>query len=285
MVAILLIVKKREEMFHQLRKKQVFSTQQRRLAYLANGTKVDRNSRRAAESVLRIANERASRRGLGTIPIRRDMEKQAIDEELQRLAVVQSEAVQQDKAWRAAHSRQLGLPEDEGAVDEEDNEHTPENSQQPGKHLHYDDVNPATGNSMIQEWFDGLVRDAIVNHCPRGVSAVRTTELLKFIRKEYPSFSFQQHCDGVPFALLIKNCNYLNSFGGKVTFMPICQGDAMTGEDVADVGDDAQQAADVVIGLRKYKMREAGQVDGVRQGPQPWLFNGAMIQRRQKRRL
>lgn len=182
----------------------------------------------------------------------------------------------------------------------------------PPRNLGYDSIDSRNGNSIIQQRFDALVCDAILRFGPplpaefvaendvvTHVSAgdklfssqhaqdgdsralyfydevpVRPQELFQMIRRVDSSFSVRTHADGVPFSLLIKNCLYLRAFGGKVHFMRwlkrvrCCSGDGVEG---------VETPGKVVVTLSKYKMRESPSFDGLRQGPQPWLYNYRMI--------
>lgn len=115
------------------------------------------------------------------------------------------------------------------------------------------------------------------------------TALLQCLRCEKPSFHLQHDVGGAPFSLLIRNCPYLQSSHGRVTFMrqlqllhpvgssppphhPARSGDA---ED-EDHGAEEASTPVLVYGLGKYKMWEAASFDGVRCGPQPWLYSSLM---------
>ncbi|RNF20995.1 uncharacterized protein Tco025E_03635 [Trypanosoma conorhini] len=179
--------------------------------------------------------------------------------------------------------------------------------------LRYGSVDSASGKSIVQERFDALVHDALLKYGPplpaefvsendiiapfaaSNDSAapassqkedpgahyfydevqVRPQELFGIIRQLDPSFSVRTHADGVPFSLLIKNCLYLRAWGGKVHFMrclrrlPLRTGGDGEGEEAV--------RGEVTTTLATYKMRESPSFDGVRQGPQPWLYNYRMM--------
>jgi hypothetical protein len=88
-------------------------------------------------------------------------------------------------------------------------------------HLRYDTLNPRTGNSILQERFDELVRFSILKYCPRGTNELRMSELFALLKRAKPSFSIQEDADGLPLALLAKNCCYLQSHSGFLHFIRV----------------------------------------------------------------
>lgn len=179
---------------------------------------------------------------------------------------------------------------------------------------HYDDVDRDCGDSIIQTKFNELVRVALLKYGPplpadfvsdnnvvtsssgqytdrfvansNGSSrlswqedigadgksfmmydevGLKSFELLRIIRLYWPSFSVKEDCDGVPFSLLIRNCPYLRAFGGKVQHMRYLRRESING------------SSHVTVSIAKYKMREAASQDGIRQGPQPWLYSARMM--------
>lgn len=260
-------------MFKQVAKAQT-SRQQRRWAPVVRSVE----SRKGGSSTftgtiaikaLRKANEAAERQGGAPIAIRADQQKNMIDDALRQLQVAQAAALAEDDALRERRMRPYhGSPQGNS-----------ESSKSSDRPLSYDDRNMTTGKSALQEWFDELVCKAVVQHCLPGVDEMRPSELLTCIRRVMPEFSFSKHCDGVPFSLLIKNCNFLQCYGGKVHFSAIRAGDSKTEDDEVHVlKEESERSHDAaIIGLRKYKLRESQPVDGVRQGPQPWLYNGRML--------
>lgn len=265
-------------MFSQLARKGGLSSSQRRLLPLLSkkGT-TDPFSRREAKKALEQSNRRASRRGLPVAVLQEDLEKMMLHQELASLAAVQKRAIAEDRErYASQHHKATG----QNIFDDEQSPSDAQPSSSSSTGRRYDDINTASGNSALQEWFDELVHRAILKHCPPTSDAVRPSSLLQFIRKEMPSFSFREHCDGLPFSLLIKNCCYLQSFGGRVSFLPVRRED-FTGHDDSFENDQSFSHDTTIVGLRKYKMRETQSVDGVRQGPQPWLYSAGMVSRRQ----
>ncbi|RNE99217.1 hypothetical protein TraAM80_08320 [Trypanosoma rangeli] len=181
------------------------------------------------------------------------------------------------------------------------------------QYLRYSSVDSTSGNSIIQERFDALVHDAVLKYGPplpaefvsendvvtpfgsrdnSGASAsssnedpgvcyfydeveIRPQELFGIIRRLDPLFSVRTHADGVPFSLLIKNCPYLRVWGGKVHFMR-CLRRLSLRTDGDGEGDEVARG-EVTTTLSKYKMREPPSFDGIRQGPQPWMYNYRMM--------
>ncbi|CAD2222702.1 hypothetical protein ADEAN_001024900 [Angomonas deanei] len=159
----------------------------------------------------------------------------------------------------------------------------------------YDTVEPSTGNSATQLRFNQLVRDALLRFGPPlpaefvGDNKIVTTssskdlgadgksfeavdevklkiyELYDVLLKHKPTFSLEEDCDGVPLSLMVKNCNYLRSHEGKVCYMRYLRREEM---------ENGKRA--LVLSIGKYKMREHPSQDGVRQGPQPWLYKYGM---------
>ncbi|EKG04484.1 hypothetical protein TCSYLVIO_004454 [Trypanosoma cruzi] len=214
---------------------------------------------------------------------------------------------QQDEALAEHDARVRAFTKDTGSA------HHHRHASNPPQHLEYDSVDATSGHSIIQQRFDALVHDAVLKYGPplpaEFVSEndivspfgsredfnasspfqeenpdahyfydevqIRPQELFGIIRKLDPSFSVRTHADGVPFSLLIKNCLYFRVWGGKVHFMrclkrvPLRTGEA--GED------DEEVRGEVTTTLSKYKMRESPSFDGLRQGPQPWLYNYRMM--------
>lgn len=189
-----------------------------------------------------------------------------------------------------------------------------------GSAVGYEERDPTTGEGLIQQWFNQLLLRSIVHFwCPDRQrpnrhnteleTSLRTTELLALIRQEMPTFSFAEHCDGVPFSLLIRNCLYLQGSGGYVHFQPIYQQQQQQSLRSDDNTDDhfkssgrksrelfaerdddeveeesTRRVEGIVIGLKRYKHQEALSWDGVRQGPQPWRFSGSMMPHDDSRR-
>lgn len=166
-----------------------------------------------------------------------------------------------------------------------------------GSSTHYDQQEMRTGNSVLQEQFDELVKESLLrygpplpaelvadNHMATSASSssadlgadgrsfemhdevpLKMTELFVILKRQKPSFTIQNDCDGVPLALMVKNCSYLRAFGGKVRYMRFFK---------RDKDHDGSNVISVSIG--KYKMREYPSQDGLRQGPQPWLYSYGM---------
>ncbi|KAK7196859.1 hypothetical protein NESM_000627000 [Novymonas esmeraldas] len=105
--------------------------------------------------------------------------------------------------------------------------------------------------------------------------ALRLHELLTILRREQPHFSVRDDCDGLPLSLLVKNSPYLRAFGGKVNYMRFLRRLRPT---AAAPSRDAPTPSVAVLSLGKYKMREPSSQDGLRQGPQPWLYSYSMIE-------
>ncbi|KAH9599226.1 hypothetical protein LSM04_009673 [Trypanosoma melophagium] len=176
--------------------------------------------------------------------------------------------------------------------------------------LGYDKVDQVNGKSIIQQRFDVLAHDAVLKYGPplpaefvaendiispslansssnetgnmKGESfsfydevSVKTHELYQMIRRLDPSFSIHTHADGVPFSLLLKNCLYFRVWGGRVHFMRCLRRVLPNGVTVDP--DNSDMAGEITVVLAKYKMREAPSFDGLRQGPQPWLYNYRMM--------
>ncbi|AAZ10320.1 uncharacterized protein TEOVI_000770500 [Trypanosoma equiperdum] len=186
------------------------------------------------------------------------------------------------------------------------------------QHCGYDTVDAHSGQSIAQQRFDSLARDAVLKYGPplpvefvaendvitiqntvsrSGVGdssslrdserdanhfydevQVRPQELFQMIRKLDSSFSVHTHADGVPFSLLIKNCSYFNVRGGRVHFMRCLRRVKLSQNTRGDVNTEgSDEPAEVIVVLSRYKMREAPSFDGVRQGPQPWLYSYKMV--------
>ncbi|ESL07599.1 hypothetical protein TRSC58_04709 [Trypanosoma rangeli SC58] len=179
------------------------------------------------------------------------------------------------------------------------------------QYLRYNSVDSTSGNSIIQERFDALVHDAVLKYGPplpaefvsendvvtalgsRDNSAassskedpgvchfydeveLRPQELFSIIRRLDPLFSVRTHADSVPFSLLIKNCPYLKVWGGKVHFMRCLR--RLSLRPTGDGEGDEVTRGEVTMTLSKYKMREPPSFDGLRQGPQPWIYNYRMM--------
>jgi hypothetical protein len=256
------------------------SAQRRVMPLLASKDKSNSFSRREALKALEQANRQASRRGLPVAVRHEDIERLALHQELSSLAAVQRRAIADDRErYASQRHKQTG----HNVFDDEPQEH-PDDAQPPSSSakMRYEDINASSGNSALQEWFDDLVYRALLKHCPPTSDAVRPSTLLQFIRKEVPSFSFREHCDGMPFSLLIKNCCYLQSFGGRVSFLPVRRED-FTGNDDSFESTQEFLHDSTIVGLRKFKMREQPSVDGIRQGPQPWLHDAGMVPRKRRK--
>ncbi|EPY35814.1 hypothetical protein STCU_00898 [Strigomonas culicis] len=165
---------------------------------------------------------------------------------------------------------------------------------------HYEHQNARTGNSVLQERFDALVKEALLqygpplpaelvtdnhittNAAPLSVAsadlgadgrsfemhdeiALKMTELFAILKKLKPSFTIHDDCDGVPLSLMVKNCSYFRAFGGKVRYMRFFKRER-----------DQKGTPTISVSIGKYKMREFPSQDGVRQGPQPWLYSYAI---------
>ncbi|ORC93393.1 uncharacterized protein TM35_000012700 [Trypanosoma theileri] len=179
-------------------------------------------------------------------------------------------------------------------------------------HLGYDRVDQVSGKSIIQQRFDALAYEAVLKYGPplpaefvaendivsplmSNASSSKTSntkdeafsfydevsvkphELFQMIRQLDPSFSIHTHADGVPFSLLLKNCLYFRVWGGRVHFMRCLHRVSPNGDGVAADLDNSETPGEITVGLAKYKMREAPSFDGLRQGPQPWLYNYRMM--------
>ncbi|KAG5487766.1 hypothetical protein LSCM1_08132 [Leishmania martiniquensis] len=112
--------------------------------------------------------------------------------------------------------------------------------------------------------------------------ALKMHELMAILRREEPHFSVRHDCDGVPLSLMVKNCCYLRSFGGKVQYMRFVRrlrAGEMQSRGKGQVGGarDTDEANAAVLSIGKYKMRELPSQDGVRQGPQPWRYTYRMM--------
>nr|CCC89746.1 conserved hypothetical protein [Trypanosoma congolense IL3000] len=175
----------------------------------------------------------------------------------------------------------------------------------------YDSVDSHSGQSLIQQRFDALAREAVFKYgpplpvefveendivtmsstatsassqyCERDAAhfydevQIRPQELYKMICKVEPTFSVRTHADSVPFSLLLKNCLYFNVRNGKVHFMRSLRRVQRREKADESGGERCARSAEVIVVLLKYKMREAPSFDGVRQGPQPWLYNYRMV--------
>jgi hypothetical protein len=267
-----------------LAKGRPFSRAQRRIMPLV--TTMDKHSHtyRQAKQLLTRANVNAAHRGQPTAVLPEDIEREALKKELASLTAVQQHAIDQDRERHASLRRKATgedmFRENAHQGDGDDASNVADGPSSSHRCARYDTVNPLTGDSTVQEWFDDLVNRAIVKHCPLAKDAIRASELLQIIRKEMPTFSFRQNCDGVPFSLLIKNCCYLQTFGGKVCFLPVRREDYFSANDASfDISDAPQSFLhdETIVGLRKYKLRQMASQDDARQGPQPWLYSGKML--------
>ncbi|EKF32895.1 hypothetical protein MOQ_003243 [Trypanosoma cruzi marinkellei] len=281
---------------------------ERRLATVMNAT--SRNP--AQKSTYRISRTNLAKQS--AVRMKEDAkrrQKSAVTQSVSRRDLSHADAEflrrQQDEALAEHDACLKGFMKDKGSAHHHC--HAPNSSQ----HLEYDSVDATSGHSIIQQRFDALVHDAVLKYGPplpaefvsendilspfgyrKDVNAsspfqeenpdahyfydevqIRPQELFGIIRKLDPSFSIRTHADGVPFSLLIKNCLYFRVWGGKVHFMrclkrvPLRTGEA--GEDGTEM------RGEVTTTLSKYKMRESPSFDGLRQGPQPWLYNYRMM--------
>ncbi|KEG14737.1 hypothetical protein DQ04_00321060 [Trypanosoma grayi] len=214
---------------------------------------------------------------------------------------------QQDKALADDDTRTGASMRSVGAAPP----HRPSSS----RHVSYDRVDSNTGNSVIQQRFDSLVHDAILKYGPplpvefvvendvftpssarekMNMSSscanegdpdasyfydevhVRSQELFEMLRRVDSSFSVRTHADGVPFSLLIKNCQYFRVWGGRVHFMRCLKRVPLRARD-EDTEAERMGHEKLTVSLGKYKMREPSSFDGLRQGPQPWLHSYRMM--------
>lgn len=256
--------------------------QRRVLPLLTSRSTTKSSGRREAKLMLEKANRKAVSRGFPAAILQEDAERESLHREFAHLMTVQKQSIAQDRErYAAIHHRRTGENIFETDNTGPSTAMASASPKETGRRRGYDQLNERTGNSAVQEWFDELVHRSILKHCPPSKDDLRLSELLKCIRAEMPSFSFRDHCDGVPFSLLIKNCCYLQSFGGKVCFLPVRRED-YCGDDADESFDTTESPAgfvhdDTIVGLRKYKLREVASQDGVRQGPQPWLYSGGML--------
>lgn len=93
---------------------------------------------------------------------------------------------------------------------------------------------------------------------------LRMSEFVDILRKYKPTFTPRSDSGEVPLSLLIKNCTYLRAFKGHVCYMRYVR---RAGQGVQCGGPTRAS-----LGIARYKMREIVSADGIRQGPQPWLF-------------
>ncbi|KAG8339926.1 hypothetical protein ERJ75_001608400 [Trypanosoma vivax] len=179
----------------------------------------------------------------------------------------------------------------------------------------YDSVDDRSGVSVVQKRFDALAREAVLKFgppyppefvlendvvvvVPPGCSSfrcsgeidpreedneffdevqIRLQELFHMVRKVDPSFSVRTHADSVPFSLLVKNCLYFKAERGRLHFMR-CLRRLSPGRRGVEGSDPVHSGpAEVEVTLAKYKMREPPSFDGIRQGPQPWLYHYKMV--------
>lgn len=259
----------------------VVTRSQRRWSVVADTARRAARSNSSARSTLHVANRhlrmsnaQAARRGLATIDVPEDRQRRELEEaigDIQRAQLAEEDARHRSAARKAGDYE----TEAEGQPGSSD--------RRPRQTVHsYEHIDPDTGKSTLQLWFDQLVLRSVVERCPVNTESLRPSELLQCIRGVMPEFSFKDHCDGVPFSLLIRNCNYLKAHGGFVHIMPIRAGEQKSPEDLHNIHPGMQEAfdrlhEDTVVGLRKYKLREIPSSDGVRTGPQPWKFSGRML--------
>lgn len=268
-------------MFSQLARGRIsgLSQPQRRLLPLVAAGRKSSNKHSVTSKEARKSLDHLNRQALSRkMPVAlfpEDLERLEQQREMMSLAAVQQRAIAEDRERHAAvRRRQTG----EDLFKEDNAEEIRQSSSGSSEAFNrsYEDVNAKTGNSVVQEWFDELVHRSILKHCPPSSDALRPSTLLQCIRKEMPGFSFKDHCDGLPFSLMVKNCCYLQSFGGRVSFQPVRRED-FDGDDKSFERAGEYVHDQTIVGLRKYKMREVPTSDGIRQGPQPWLFHAGMV--------
>ena len=174
--------------------------------------------------------------------------------------------------------------------------------ERPSSSSRYGDTNPDTGNSSLQERFDELVRRSILRYCPRDQDELRLSELFSLIKKEKPDFSVRVDADGVPLALLVKNCCYLQSHSGFLHFIRVAaavpdnsnlSSTSSSSVDEADNNDPSNVDREDVDAdrhqqhpqfklrgedLQKFKFRDLKHLgNGTQCGPEPWKFSASMM--------
>lgn len=120
---------------------------------------------------------------------------------------------------------------------------------------------------------------------------LRPPDLLALLRREEPSYSIKRDGGGVPFSLLIRNCSYFRAHAGFIEYQrvlwqlarrraPSRRGPAEAEEAGGQPHRDSFLCDDTdsffVFTIGTYRLREVPSQDGIRCGPQPWLYSAAL---------